>query len=102
MLCRAVWAGAGLAGSAEPARHGRALLLWVAEQEEKMEMSLSRRKRQLSFGEGGAVFRGPAGQGRPPASPSPLWQTPVPSPNSHPASPGRCSERVCPQPTWPS
>lgn len=43
--------------------------MWVAEQEEKMEMSLNERKRRLrSFEEGVAVFWGPAGQGCYPAS----------------------------------
>ena len=106
MPCHAAWAGTGLASSAEPAQCGGAPLVWVAEQEEKMEMSLSERKRRLrSFGECGAVFRGPAGQGCPPASPHLpylLWQTPVPSRSFHPTSLERCSERVCPQPTWPS
>lgn len=36
----------------------------------------------------------------PPSLFSFLWQTPVPSPSSHPTSPERCSECVCAQPTW--
>lgn len=54
--------------------------MWVAEQEEKMEMSLNERGRQLrSFGEGGTVFQGPTGQGHPPASPFPLSSVANPS-----------------------
>lgn len=90
---RAVWAGGGLAGSAEPGRHGGALLMWVAEQEEKMEMSSSERKRQLrSAGEGGAVFRGPSGQGRLPASPFAL--SPMANPSASMQFPPQLSREV--------
>lgn len=90
---RAVWAGGGLAGSAEPGWHGGALLVWVAEQVEKMEMSLSERKRQLrSAGEGGAVFRGPAGQGCLPASP--LALSPMANPSASMQFPPQLSREV--------
>lgn len=75
--------------------------MWVAEQEEKMEMSLNERKRWLrSFEEGVAAFWGPAGQGCCPASCSLLFPmaNPSASPSFHLSE--RHSECVCPLPTW--
>lgn len=49
MLCCATWAGAGLSGSAEPVWCGGMLLVWVAEQEEKKEMSSSEKEAVEEF-----------------------------------------------------
>lgn len=83
-----------------------ALLVWAAEQEEKVGNEFARKKKVVEEFLGKVVlcFRVWLGTFAlvPPSVPPLLWQTSLSSPNSHPTIPERCGKSVCPQPTWPS